>query len=203
VANIADDILDTGVKRQFQRRMEQAIPTDRPGEYNQALMDLGATVCLPNGEPLCESCPLKGICEANRLGIQTQLPLRVKKTKRRVEELTVYLLLRGDRVALRRRPDTGLLAGLWEFPHVPGALDEEQAAKPLENWGLTPLDWKKKLSARHIFTHVEWRMTGYAVQVKGDCPELTWADEEEFEKLAVPSAFAKFLEEVTARWKKV
>ena len=195
VANIAEDILDTKVKKKFQTWMEIAMPADRPGEYNQALMDLGATVCLPNGEPLCESCPLRDICEAKKLGIQNELPVRTKKAKRRTEEMTVYLLLRGDAVALRKRPDSGILAGLWEFPQVSGKMDEDSAAEPLENWGLNPVDWKKKLTAKHIFTHVEWHMTGYVVQVEGDCPGFIWADRDELEKLAVPSAFSKFLEE--------
>ena len=195
VANIAEDILDAKVKKKFQTWMEAAVSQVRSGEYNQALMDLGATVCLPNGEPLCESCPLQNICEARKLGIQSELPIRTKKAKRRVEEMTVYLLLRGDRVALRKRPDSGLLAGLWEFPNVPGGVGEDRSAKPLENWGLTPVDWKKKLTAKHIFTHVEWHMTGYLVQVTGESPEFAWADREELENFAVPSAFSKFLDE--------
>ncbi len=195
VANVAENILDTRVKKKFQRWMDAAVPAERPGAYNQALMDLGATVCLPNGEPLCGDCPLAPLCEARRLGVQDQLPVRAKKAPRRVEELTVYLLLRGDEAALRRREDSGLLAGLWEFPHVPGALSEDRAAEPLASWGLRSVDWKKVLEARHIFTHVEWHMTGYVVQVEGDGPGLTWADRDKLETLAVPSAFAKFLAE--------
>jgi len=158
-------------------------------------MDLGATVCLPNGQPLCNDCPLQKICEANRLGKQRELPLRAGKAKRRVEEMTVYLLLQGDKAALRKRPETGLLAGLWEFPQVPGKLEERAAAEPLMNWGLTPVDWKKKLTAKHIFTHVEWHMTCYVVQVKGSSSGLTWVNREELENLAVPSAFCRVLEE--------
>ena len=198
VAHITDNILDTKIKKEFQARMEAAMPPDRPGEYNQALMDLGATVCLPNGQPLCESCPLRELCEAKRLGIQTELPVRTKKAGRRAEEMTVYLLLRGDEVALRKRPDSGLLAGLWEFPHVPGTLAEDDAGAPLAGWGLTAKNWEKTLTAKHIFTHVEWRMTGYVVRVAGDCPDFTWVNRDELEKLAVPSAFAKFLTEARA-----
>ena len=195
VANVAEDILDAKVKKQFQHWMETAVPENRPGEYNQALMDLGATVCLPNGQPLCEECPLCGICQAKELGIQTELPLRAKKAKRRVEEMTVYLLVRGDEVALRKRDENGLLAGLWEFPHVPGKLSESDAAAPLSDWGLTAKNWEKTLTARHIFTHVEWRMTGYVVAVAGENSGFVWVNREELEKFAVPSAFAKFLTE--------
>ena len=195
VAGIQEDIMDQGVRKKFRTRMEAAMPQDRPGEYNQALMDLGAMVCLPGGAPACGRCPLAGLCEAERLGLQDALPVRTKKAGRRREELTVYLLWRDGAVALRKRPETGLLAGLWEFPHVPGALDEDAAAAPLADWGLVPVEWRKKIAAKHIFTHVEWRMTGYLLTVKGDGAGLTWADREALESLAVPSAFGKFLAE--------
>ena len=195
VAGCDGDILDAKVRRQFREWMEAVMPVDRPGEFNQALMDLGAMVCLPNGSPDCPGCPLSSFCEANRLGLQDALPVRRKKAARRVEELTVYLLVRQGRVALRRREGTGLLAGLWEFPHVPGTLGDEEAGEPLTGWGLTAREWRKTLTARHMFTHVEWHMTGYLLEAAGEGAGLTWADREELEALAVPSAFGKFLEE--------
>jgi len=195
VAGIREDIMDPAVRKKFRALMEDAMSRDRPGEYNQALMDLGATVCLPNGAPECGRCPLSGLCEAARLGLQDVLPVRTKKAGRRREELTVYLLWRDGAVALRKRPEQGLLAGLWEFPHVPGALEEDAAARPLGEWGLVPVEWRKKITAKHIFTHVEWHMTGYLLSVKGDGGAFTWADRETLEQLAVPSAFGKYLAE--------
>ena len=194
-AGIREDIGDAKVRRTFRSLLEGAMPKEEPGKFNQALMELGATVCAPNGAPDCGRCPLSALCEANRLGVQTELPVRGRKAPRRVEEMTVYLLKRGDAVALRRRGAAGLLAGLWEFPHVPGALDEAAAGEALSAWGLAALDWEKKIPAKHIFTHVEWRMTGYLLTVRGDCPAFTWADREALEALAVPSAFARYLEE--------
>ena len=195
VAGIQEDIMDPAVRKKFRALIEGAMSQDRPGEYNQALMDLGATVCLPNGTPECGRCPLSGLCEAERLGLQDVLPVRAKKAGRRREDLTVYLLWRDGTVALRKRPEQGLLAGLWEFPHVPGALEEDAAARPLEEWGLVPVEWRKKVTAKHIFTHVEWHMTGYLLSVKGDGDGFTWADRETLERLAVPSAFGKYLAE--------
>lgn len=192
VAGVKEDILAPRTRKMIQNLMEAAMSQDRPGEFNQALMDLGATVCLPNGVPDCGRCPLAECCEANRLGLQTVLPIRSKKAKRRVEEMTVYLLVREGRIALRRRPEQGLLAGLWEFPYVMGALGETEAGLPLERWGLSPLDWRKKIQAKHIFTHVEWHMTGYLLTVHGNCPEFTWVNSAGLEALAVPSAFAKY-----------
>ncbi len=195
VTGIDGDILDAGVRRRFRALVAAAVPEDRPGEWNQAWMDLGATVCLPNGAPLCGECPLARLCEANRLGLQDVLPVRKKKAPRRVKEMTVYLLLREGRAALRRREDKGLLAGLWEFPHVPGTRTDGTAAEPLAAWGLTAREWRKKLEARHIFTHVEWHMTGYVLTAAGDGEGFAWVDGRELETLAVPSAFRKFLDE--------
>src|SRR5699024_7727182 len=158
------------------------------------LMDLGATVCLPNGKPLCDACPLSALCEAHRLGLEEVLPVREKKAPRRVEDLTMYLLVRNGRVALRKRPDRGLLAGLWEFPHVSGSLGEDAAGEPVAGWGLTPLEWRERLAARHIFTHVEGGVTGDLLTVSHPGPaEFRWAGREAREGLAGSSASGRCL----------
>ena len=108
----------------------------------------------------------------------------------------MFLLLREDKVALRRRPDSGLLAGLWEFPNVEGTLSEEAAPAQVAAWGLEPKQWKSKLTAKHIFTHVEWHMTGYTLAVAGDgLAEWEWVDGSGLETHAVPSAFARYYAE--------
>jgi len=192
------DVLDGKNRKQFRAWMAEAMPQDRPGEYNQALMDLGATVCLPHGEPLCEQCPARDFCIANREGTQSELPVRAPKRERRVEHLTVFVLVRDGQIALRQRPGEGLLAALWEYPHVPGVLDEPAAARQLAEWGLTPHRWVKKLTARHEFTHIRWEMTGYVLEVRGSGPTgWLWADGEERQKRAVPSAFERFTREIT------
>ncbi len=196
IGALRENILDPQVKKTVRNALDEAMPEKRSGDLNQALMDLGATVCLPNGAPLCDVCPLAGMCEARRQGIEKELPFREKKKPRRVEKMTVYLLLRDGTVALRKRGENGLLAGLWEFPNVPGAVEEESAAAPLSDWGLTAREWKRELSAKHIFTHVEWHMSGYAVSVTGQGPEeFVWADRNMLETLAVPAAFKKYYAE--------
>ena len=113
--------------------------------------------------------------------------MRAPKKEKRLEEKTVFLLLGPEGTALRQRPDTGLLA------HVPGRLTEEQAARQLRQWGLTPRAWLRQLDARHIFTHIRWEMTGYLVQVEGLGPaDWLWADEARRQRLAIPSAFDQF-----------
>ena len=185
-----DNILDTKVRSRFRTLMAHIMPTDRPGEFNQALMDLGATVCLPSGEPLCADCPARQFCTAHLQNRQKELPVRISKTKRRTEEKTVFLLLRGDEAALRQRPETGLLAGLWEYPHVEGTLDETDAAKQLDAWSVTPHQWVKRLTFHHIFTHIRWDMTGYVVEVNGGGPDdWLWCDKEDRARRAVPAAF--------------
>lgn len=169
------------------------MPRQEPGAFNQALMDLGAGICLPGGAPLCDTCPAADFCAAREQGRQRELPVRAPKKEKRLEEKTVFLLLGPEGTALRQRPDTGLLAGLWEYPHVPGRLTEEQAARQLRQWGLTPRAWLRQMDARHIFTHIRWEMTGYLVQVEGLGPaDWLWADEARRQRLAIPSAFDQF-----------
>ena len=191
------DVLDAKNRKIFRSWMAAAMSQERPGAYNQALMDLGATVCLPSGAPLCGDCPAGDFCIARQEGCQARLPVRSPKREKRTEHLTVFLLRRGAAAALRQRPDTGLLAGLWEYPHVPGALTEVEAARQLQMWGVNPTKWTKKLSARHIFTHVRWEMTGYVVEVDGLGPgDSLWAEAQQRERLAIPSAFEKFTAEL-------
>ncbi|MBP3486551.1 MAG: A/G-specific adenine glycosylase, partial [Oscillospiraceae bacterium] len=197
-----DDIADPQVKTAVRAAVQQVMP-HAPEDiriFNQAMMELGATVCLPNGEPRCDDCPVEALCLAQRRGTALSLPVKKAKKARRVEKKTVYVLLRDGKAALRRRPDRGLLASLWEFPNVEGRLDETSAPGPLAAWGLTPRRWDKRLAATHIFTHVEWHMTGYVLEVTGEGPaDFLWADREALTAHAVPSAFGRFYEEAQER----
>ena len=169
------------------------MPRQEPGAFNQALMDLGAGICLPGGGPLCDTCPAADFCAAREQGRQRELPVRAPKKEKRLEEKTVFLLVRECCAALRRRPEEGLLAGLWEYPHVEGKLDEHQAAAQLAAWELTPHHWVRTISARHIFTHIEWHMTGYLVEVTGEgAADWVWLPPAQQRERAVPSAFEKF-----------
>ena len=193
------DIMDAAVKKRHRAAIAETMSRERCGAYVQALMDLGATVCLPNGEPLCESCPLKGLCAAYAEGKTKTLPVRAKKKARRVEEMTVLLLLREGKVALRKRSSEGLLASLWEFPNLKEKRNEEETAAALAEMGFSVRAWQKSLAAKHIFTHVEWHMQGYALEVRGEGPgDLVWMDREALLAHAVPSAFEKYKREAEA-----
>ena len=185
------DVLEAKNKKAFRAWTETALPMDRPGAFNQAMMDLGAGICLPGAAPRCGDCPLAHLCTARQEGTQALLPVRAPKKEKRIEEKTVFLLRREDgSVALRQREKTGLLAGLWEYPNTQRLLTEEQAAAQLAAWGLRPLRWEKSWRCRHIFTHVRWEMQGYAVTVAGE-GELEWYPEERRQEMAVPSAFER------------
>lgn len=199
VSGCGEDIMDAKVRRLFRQRLDAAIDADRPGAYNQAMMDLGATVCLPNGAPKCEICPARTVCEAYKNGLTEVLPVRAKKKSRRVEERTVLLLFQNGKAALRKRPDTGLLAGLWEYPNLPESLDEAGALLALAQMGLSAESIAPAGSAKHIFTHIEWDMKGYFADVAGENDDLIWADADAFDALALPMAFKKYTALVRAR----
>ena len=199
VSGCGEDIMDAKVRRLFRQRLDAAIDANRPGAYNQAMMDLGATVCLPNGAPKCEICPARTVCEAYKNGLTEVLPVRAKKKARKIEERTVLLLFQGGKVALRKRPDSGLLAGLWEYPNLPESLDEAGTLLALAQMGLSAKSVEPAGSAKHIFTHIEWDMKGYFADVTGENDDLFWADAAAFDAAAIPTAFRKFAALVRAR----
>ena len=196
------DIARPDTKARMRAALQAVLPVDAPGDFNQALMELGATVCAPNGPPRCLECPAMAFCKGRLRGTAEDLPVKGAKKPRRVEEKTVFLLVRDGKIALRKRPRTGLLAGLWEFPNVEGALDEAAAGAAVSVWGLEPRRWESRLTAKHIFTHVEWHMTGYTLEVAGDGPaDFVWADAGVLSDRAVPSAFGRYYTEAAARLK--
>ena len=199
ITDCHDDIADPKTKRAVRAALQSVMPVGDADIriFNQATMELGATVCVPNGPPRCEECPAAEFCLGRARGTAQTLPVKAPKKARRVEEKTVFLLLRQGRAALRRRPEGGLLAGLWEFPNVEGILDEHTAPAAVQSWGLEPRAWKRKLTAKHIFTHVEWQMTGYTLEVTGEGPaDFLWVDAAGLTAHAVPSAFARYYAEV-------
>lgn len=174
------DVLDPAVRRAVRARLLACIPPERPGAFNQALMELGATVCTPAGVPRCADCPLHEDCRARAAGREQLLPVRGARRARRVEERTVFVL-RGPSGAPAgyRRPAEGLLASLWQLPDAPGLLDAAQAAARLDAWGAEPLGEWRFYERRHLFTHVEWRMRVCALPVALDpLPEgWVWLDD--------------------------
>ncbi len=185
------DITAPQMKQKVTRAVGEIIPLNAAGTFNQALMELGATVCLPNGAPLCQRCPAQGFCAALAQGRVGELPVKAPKKARRVEKRAVWLIFWENRVALRRRPDKGLLAGLWEFPN------ELFGGQGPEQWGIEAELQEWGAQAKHIFTHIEWHMSILPAEAKGPPlpPGWVWAGGEELEKkYAVPNAFDRALE---------
>ena len=177
------DIRTQAVKRQAECELSAVIPADCPGDCNQALMELGAMVCLPNGAPLCDSCPVSGLCLAHEAGSEQRFPVRAPKKQRPVENRVVFLLWKDGRLALRKRPNSGLLAGLWEFPNF---FEGEDPEKQL---GVQLTDIRPLKRAKHVFTHLEWHMAGFSAQTE-DGGLFTWVTPEQLEHdIALPSAF--------------
>lgn len=194
-----DNILDPKVKRRVEGELRQILPR-RVGDFNQSLMELGAMVCQPNGPPKCLLCPLGQLCRAHAQGVAEELPVKTKPKPRKVQDRTVFLLFSKEgRLALARRPEKGLLAGLWELPAAESALDRKGALAWLESLGgegeLSPGP-----KAKHIFSHVEWHMTSWVVTGVGELPEFAWAAGEELRQAyPLPAAFKAFLPVIQER----
>ena len=189
-------ITDEAVKRETARMLAAVYPKGHCGTFTQALMELGATVCLPNGAPQCKDCPLQGLCEAEKQGRQRDFPVKAAKKPRRAEERTVLILRCGDKLAVCKRPERGLLAGLWQLPDTVGTLSAQDALAQAEQWGVQPRGIEKVIKRTHIFTHVEWKLTGCYLQCAKENEAFFWYTEAEIEeKIGLPTAYRQFLEE--------
>ena len=182
-------------KKEVQAQLAKIYPAEA-GNFTQALMELGATLCGPNKKPDCENCPCKGFCLGFRRGTAEQLPVKSPKKDRKQEEITVFILRCGHCFALEKRPDKGLLAGLWQFPNTPGKLDAARAVVWATDAGLKPADIRRISDKKHIFTHIQWNMTGIYLDVSEKNGSFQWFTEEEIEAAAaLPTAFRQFWEE--------
>ncbi len=210
------DVKSAPVKRRFTELLAGLYPDTGCGDFTQGLIELGALVCLPNGQPRCEMCPVSGFCRAHAAGRVMELPVKAEKKARRREQRTVFILSCGGRLAVRRRPKGSLLGNLYEFPQVSQHLTAGAAVSQAEAWGCHPLDVTRSKQYKHIFSHVEWDMTGYYItcgfegtgevsrEGAGDSlqPEGTgepggqafrWVSREQLEEeIPLPSAFQPF-----------
>ena len=198
------DIAKAGTKSKIEKEIEEVIPRDAAGDFNQSLIELGAVVCLPNGEPRCGSCPVSHLCLAHEQGRETEFPVKKKAKKRRIENRTVLLFRDAQKTAIRKRPAKGLLAGMYELPNREGRMTYDEVVGYGKSLGLTPVRIRKLGNAKHIFSHVEWHMTGYEILV--DELEKSMADENKEkgniifaeirqlqEEYPIPSAFEAYM----------
>ena len=191
------DITTARGKKHFTEALAAVMPLDAPGRFNQAMMDLGAMVCLPNGTPLCEKGPAAGFCAAHKAGRTGDLPVRPAKKPRRREDRVVFLLFRNGQVALRKRPDRGMLAGLWEYPNEAAPAEDFWEKYSIRTSGSTFGG-----AGDHVFSHVEWHMTARVADVSSkELPAgWVWAGKTDWaEDHAIPSAFSTFRDLVEGR----
>lgn len=188
-----NDIMDNKTRSAIRDELQQIYPQKGCGDFTQSLMELGATVCLPNGAPLCNECPLAKQCTAKAENSITEIPVKKQQKARRIEQKTVLLLECGDYIAVRQRPDKGLLAGLWEFPMLEDYASPAEIKEYLNQTGCKVENLEKVGSAKHIFSHLEWHMKGYIVHCSAIPPEFTWITRDQLKKnFALPTALKAF-----------
>lgn len=195
VLDCYNNIDDIKTKRQVREWLSELYKEGECGVLTQALMELGAMICIPNGMPKCIDCPLQKMCVAYKKETYNLLPVRNVKKKRKIEEKTVFILHDGDEYGIQKRQDKGLLANMWEFYHADIKMDKQQAIDFISEQGFEPVAIEKEIPYTHIFSHVEWRMTAYYIACKNKKQELVWTRKEAFDTTyALPTAFKVFLE---------
>lgn len=199
----ASDITKDATKKKVTNALARVMPKEA-GAFNQALMEIGALVCIPNGAPHCSRCPWKNLCKANQNQSYDRLPVKPPKKARRIQEKTILVIRDGEKILIGKRPSKGLLAGLYELPNKDGYMDETQVLSFVGEQGLEALYIQKLPEAKHIFSHVEWHMKGYMVRVadvesfhnsykeKGTRYLLAEVDEIQ-KRYAIPSAFEAYV----------
>lgn len=222
LAGSYDDISKASVKKELEQTLKEVMPQsvkegeyNRPGAFNQALMELGAIVCIPNGKPLCEKCPVRENCIAYKKDIAMELPVKPSKKGRKLEDKTVLIIEYQGKYAIHQRGSKGLLAKLWELPNVEGKLSISMMEKLLRENGILEYEMELLGEAKHIFSHIEWHMLGYKVQIEKALAEspilegfkedtkknsekigtetFLWVEKEQIDKeYAIPSAFGAY-----------
>ncbi len=195
------DIQEAKVRKAIEQELRPIMPQDRPGDFNQALMELGAMVCVPNGMAKCGECPWNQLCQARKQERVLEFPRKASRKPRSIEKKTILVIQDADKVALHKRPDKGLLAGMYEFPSLDGYREEKEVIEYLKQLGLQPLRIRRLQDSKHIFTHKEWHMRGYVARVDELCKpkngsgaeELIFIDPVETRRdYPIPSAFAVY-----------
>ena len=190
------DILERNTKKEITGFLQEVMP-EEAGDFNEGLMELGELICVPNGEPLCEKCPLQGICVAKNNKLTSVIPVRNQKIKRKKEDKTVFVLEFEGKIAIRKREQNGLLANMYEFPNINKKVNKKQIEKVLQDWSLTGTQIKKIGTHHHVFSHIEWDMIGYKIEVNHINESFTWITKKEILKnYPIPGAFLPFRDKI-------
>lgn len=192
-----DNIDEISVRKKIRLELMEIIPPTKSGEFNQSLMELGEIVCLPNGIPKCNICPLSRFCKAREKHTFLHIPVRNPKKEKKIQKFTVLLLICGDKIAIHKRGDKGVLKNLWEFPNVSGFYSEEDILQYLIDCSFEVNSIICSISYNHIFTHLKWQMQSYLVRVANMQSDYSWVNMSELlNTYALPSAFQPFVKEI-------
>ena len=191
------DILKQSTKRRYAQMLAEIYPKKHCGEFTQGVMEIGATVCVPNGSPKCEICPVQSFCGAWAHQTMALYPVKAAKRGRKIVEMTVFILRCADKTAVQKRAGNGILAGLYQYPNLEKRLSAAKALETAESWGCMPTGLSRQSEYKHIFSHVEWHMTGYYItcarESGGPQDDFVWADAQQMEDaIPLPSAFQYF-----------
>lgn len=191
-------IKDKDTKKLIKDTVSYLLPKERVGDFNQGLMEIGATICLPNGAPLCEVCPLKSQCLAYRNNTMNEIPLKQQKKVVPSENHTVFLLEYNGKYAIEKRPNQGLLASMYQFPNSIGHISEKEMKELFsESLKITKLP-----NSKHKFSHKEWNMIGYHVVLKNESDYMFYTIEDIQSKFSIPSAFKTYTNELIHKQKR-
>lgn len=191
---IEQDILEEKFRKQIGEQLEQVYPQNHCSEFTQSLMELGAMVCVPNGTPKCEECPLNIGCQAYKNNTWKKYPAKKEKAKRKIIDKTVLILCTDEKIAVRKRKDTGLLAGMWEFPNIDKKMRSVEIKSWLQEQNIDVIHIEKQKEVKHIFTHLEWHMHCYKVKCSPKENDYAWVAMEQLnQEIPLPTAFRKCL----------
>lgn len=188
---IHKSIKDLSVKKDIKEKVEKLLPSSRVGDFNQGLMEIGATVCLPNGKPKCVICPLKEICKAYMSDVTDKIPVRLKSKKVPVKKKTVLILRYNDLLAIEKRPDTGLLRSMYQFPMFEGHMKLDDIKKLHIDASII----KKLQKSTHKFSHLKWDIIAYEISIKNVVDGYNFVTLKDLlHKYSLPSAFKIYRE---------
>lgn len=193
VLGCKQNVLLPETKKDITGKLLQIMP-EQAGQFNEALMELGELICLPNGAPECQKCPIQKSCIAYRDRLTAEIPVRIKKLKRKRADKTVLLLLTDShKTAIEKRTEKGLLSGMYQPPNLDGFYSENELKSILKEWQLTPVEITFLKEAKHAFTHIDWYMKGYRVKVKEENSRFLWVSAQELsDTYPLPTAFQIF-----------
>ena len=200
--NCYDNVDDLKVKKRVRNELMEIMPEDA-GSFNEAMMELGETVCIPNGIPKCEICPIKDYCHAYSQKSFLSLPVKLPKKEKLKENYTVLLFIYKDLIAISKRDKQGLLSGMWQFPNISGNLSRNDIKEWLDKQEFMYSDVIPSISYQHIFTHKIWNISSYIIFLKSNCPpyEFSWVTFDELENdYAMPTVFKRLQTEIEIKF---